>query len=143
MGRVRQFWTPAVLVLFSIVSASSSSAPQYRMTAPIAPGDGGHQYVMHFAKAELPASAVNVSSILPYRDNFYVRNSLSRYGILSTMPLKYNGDGSLDVYLQKDSPGADKESNWLPIPASGSYNLAVRVYQPKQSFIDGTYNCLR
>lgn len=132
MGTVRQLWTPAVLVLFSIVSASSSSAPQCKMTTPIAPGDGGHQYVMHFAKAELPASAVNVSSISPYRDNFYVRNSLSRYGILSTMPLKYNGDGS-------DSPGADKESNWLPIPASGSYNLTVRVYQPKQSFIDGKY----
>jgi hypothetical protein len=101
--------------------------------------DGVHKYVMHFAKEGLPPSKVKVWSISPYRDNFYVRNSLDRYGILSSMPLKYNPDGSLDVYLQKDSPGADKESNWLPIPASGSYNVTVRVYQPEPSFIDGTY----
>ena len=101
--------------------------------------DGSQKYVMHFAKDGLPPSYVNVWSISPYRDNFYVRNVLNRYGILSSMPLKYNPDGSLDVYLQKDSPGADKESNWLPIPASGSYNLTVRVYQPKQSLIDATY----
>lgn len=55
------------------------------------------------------------------------------------MPLKYNADGSLDVYLQANSPGADKESNWLPIPASGSYNLTVRVNQPEQLLLDGTY----
>jgi hypothetical protein len=78
-------------------------------------------------------------SIPPYRGNFYTRNAINRYGILSTMPLKYNPGGSLDVYLQADSPGADKESNWLPIPPSGSYNLTIHVYQPEQSFIDGTY----
>ena len=102
--------------------------------------DGDHKYVMHFPKDRLPPSAVNVWSISPYRDNFYVRNVLNRYGILSSMPLKYNGDGSLDVYLQKDSPGKDKESNWLPVPPSGSYNVTVRVYRPKQSIIDGTYH---
>ena len=101
--------------------------------------DGTCRYVMHFAKDELPPSAAGVWSISPYRDNFYVKNALNRYGILSSMPLKYNPDGSLDVYLQKDSPGVDKESNWLPIPPSGSYNVTVRVYQPKQSLIDGTY----
>jgi hypothetical protein len=102
--------------------------------------DGDHKYVMHFAQDQLPPSAANVWSISPYRDNFYVKNALNRYGILSSMPLKYSPDGSLDVYLQKDSPGEDKESNWLPIPPSGSYNVTVRVYQPKQSFIDGTYH---
>ena len=55
------------------------------------------------------------------------------------MPLKYNADGSLDIYLQRFSPGADKESNWLPIPPSGSFNLTVRSYQPEQSLLDGTY----
>jgi hypothetical protein len=102
--------------------------------------DGSHKYVMHFAKDELPPSAVNVWSISPYRDNFYVRNGLNRYGILSSMPLKFSPDGSLDVYLQSDSPGPDRESNWLPIPPSGSYNVTVRVYQPKESLMDGTYH---
>jgi len=101
--------------------------------------DGSHKYVMHFPKNQLPPSAANVWSISPYRDNFYVRNSLNRYGVLSSMPLESNPDGSIDVYLQKDSPGKEKESNWLPIPASGSYNVTVRVYQPKQSLLDGTY----
>jgi len=100
---------------------------------------GSHKYVMYFDKGQTPPSKVNVWSISPNRDNFYVKNSLDRYGILSSMPLKYNPDGSLDVYLQKDSPGADKESNWLPIPPSGSYNVTVRVYQPEQASIDGTY----
>ena len=101
--------------------------------------DGGHKYAMHFEKDALPPSHANVWSISPYRDNFYIKNVLNRYGLLSSMPLKFNPDGSLDVYLQKDSPGADKESNWLPIPPSGSVNITVRVYQPKQSLIDGTY----
>lgn len=101
--------------------------------------DGGHKYVMHFEKEQTPPSNAGVWSISPYRDNFYVRNSLDRYGILSSMPLKYNPDGSLDVYVQATSPGADKETNWLPCPPSGSFNITVRVYQPKQSLIEGTY----
>ncbi len=101
--------------------------------------DGSHKYVMHFEKGGVPPSKVNVWSISPYRGNFYLKNALNRYGILSSMPLKYNPDGSLDVYLQRDSPGAAKESNWLPIPPSGSYNLTVRVYQPEQALMDGTY----
>ena len=101
--------------------------------------DGSHKYVMHFDKGQLPPSKVGVWSISPYRGNFYIKNAINRYGILSSMPLKYNPDGSLEVYLQRDSPGTDKESNWLPIPPSGMFNLTVRSYQPEQSFLDGTY----
>jgi hypothetical protein len=101
--------------------------------------DGSHNYVIHFNKGELPPSKVSVWSISPYRGNFYVKNQLNRYGILSSMPLKYNPDGSLDVYLQRFSPGPDKEPNWLPIPPSGAFNLTVRSYQPEQSMFDGTY----
>jgi hypothetical protein len=55
------------------------------------------------------------------------------------MPLKFNADGSLDVYIQATSPGPDKESNWLPCPPSGSFNLTVRSYQPMDPLIDGSY----
>jgi len=65
---------------------------------------------------------------------------MNRYGILSSMPLKFNSDGSLDIYLQRNSPGADKESNWLPVPPSGAFNVTVRVYQPKRTILDGTYH---
>lgn len=101
--------------------------------------DGSHKYVMHFEKGGVPPSKVNVWSVSPYRGNFYVRNSIDRYGILSGMPLKYNADGSLDIYMQKDSPGPDKESNWLPIPPSGMFNLTVRSYQPREALLDGSY----
>jgi hypothetical protein len=59
--------------------------------------DGRAEYIMHFDKGELPPSASGVWSVSSYRENFYVRNSINRYGILSGMPLKYNSDGSLDI----------------------------------------------
>jgi hypothetical protein len=101
--------------------------------------DGASKYVMHFEKDGLPPSHSGVWSISPYRENFYVRNSINRYGILSSMPLKYNADGSLDIYIQATSPGPDKEPNWLPCPPSDPFNLTIRVYQPKQAILDGTY----
>jgi len=101
--------------------------------------DGSHKYVMHFDKGQLPPSKMNVWSISQYRGNFYVKNPINRYGILSSMPLKYNPDGSLDIYLQPNSPGADKESNWLPNPPSGMFNLTVRSYQPGEPLLDGSY----
>ena len=48
-------------------------------------------------------------------------------------------DGSLDMYIQAASPGADKEANWLPAPASGPFNLTVRIYWPTPGVLDGTY----
>lgn len=101
--------------------------------------DGAGKYVMHFEKDGLPPSHSGVWSISSYRENFYVRNSIERYGIFSSMPLKYNANGSLDVYIQAKSPGADKEANWLPCPPSEPFNLTIRVYQPKQAMLDGTY----
>ncbi len=55
-----------------------------------------------------------------------------------TPGLKYNEDGSLDVYIQKDSPGADKESNWLPAP-EGDFRPVLRMYQPRSEALDGTF----
>ena len=77
--------------------------------------------------------------VSPCRENFYVPNALNRYGILSNMPLKYNADGSLDIYIQAGSPGADKEANWLPCPPSDPFNLTIRVYQPETALLDGSY----
>ena len=62
--------------------------------------------------------------------SFMVENPINRYDIASWMPLKYNKDGSLDVYVQKDSPGKDKETNWLPA-AAGEFSITMRVYRPK------------
>lgn len=101
--------------------------------------DGGSKYVMHFEKGGLPPSQSGVWSISQYRENFYVHNPIERYAISGQMPLNYNADGSLDVYIQGHTPGPVKEANWLPSPASLPFNLTVRVYQPKQEMLDGTY----
>jgi hypothetical protein len=69
-----------------------------------------------------------------------VANPIDRYLINSPMlpDLKKNADGSLTLYVQHDSPGADKESNWLPAPAGPIY-VVMRLYWPKQEALDGTW----
>ena len=53
--------------------------------------------------------------------------------------MKKNSDGSLTLYIQKDSPGKDKESNWLPAP-KGTFNLCMRLYGPKFEPLTGKWN---
>ncbi len=100
--------------------------------------DGAHKYVVHFDKAFLSLPANGVWSISVYRENFYVHNNLERYGLPPGNP-KYNPDGSLDIYLQADSPGPDKEANWLPTPKSDMFNASLRIYNPKPEALDPTY----
>jgi hypothetical protein len=105
------------------------------------PYDGSRPYVMHFAKGQLPP-AEGFWSLTMYDDKyFFVDNALNRYNVSSRSKLKANKDGSIDVYVQKDSPGKDKESNWLPAPA-GRFILMLRLYWPREqppSLLDGTW----
>ena len=55
------------------------------------------------------------------------------------MPLHFNPDGSLDLYFQNESPGADKEGNWLPAP-KGPFNLTMRLYAPRIEALTGRWN---
>jgi hypothetical protein len=55
------------------------------------------------------------------------------------MPFQHNPDGSLDLYFQNESPGADKEANWLPAP-KGPFNLSMRLYAPKSEALTGKWN---
>ena len=92
-----------------------------------------HTYQMTFAAGELPP--VNAFwSITMYdgRTQLLIDNPINRYLINSPMlpGLKKNADGSLTVYIQAESPGKDKESNWLPAPA-GPMFIAMRLYWPK------------
>ena len=102
---------------------------------------GSNKYVMRFAKGQTPP-AEGFWSLTMYDENyFFVANPLNRYSISARQNLKANADGSIDLYIQKDSPGADKESNWLPAPA-GKFILMLRMYWPEEtppSIIDGTW----
>lgn len=73
-------------------------------------------------------------------DFYLVENPIDRYSIGSSTPgLQYGQDGSLTIYLQKDSPGTEKESNWLPTPQQGPFRPIMRLYQPQQPILDGSY----
>ena len=103
--------------------------------------DGSNKYHMHFSKGQLPPVEGFWSITMYDSEYFFVANPLNRYSISPRQNLKANPDGSLDLYFQKESPGADKESNWLPAPA-GKFILMLRMYWPNESdpsIIDGTW----
>jgi hypothetical protein len=96
-------------------------------------------YTLHFAKDELPPAAAFWSVTLYDNDGFQVANPLNRFALSSWMPFATNADGSLDLYFQNASPGADKEANWLPAP-KGPFNLTMRIYAPKREVLTGEWN---
>ncbi len=71
-------------------------------------------------------------------DGYFTPNPLHRYAIGDRDALKFNADGSLDIYLQHNSPGAAKESNWLPVPAD-LFNVSLRMYWPGDAVLDGKW----
>jgi hypothetical protein len=86
-----------------------------------------------------PADAFWSVTMYNMPDFYLVANTINRYSIGDRTPgLKYNPDGSLDIYMQHDSPGPDKESNWLPAP-EGDFRPILRMYQPRPEALDGTY----
>lgn len=103
------------------------------------PLDSANRYVLHFDKGQTPPTNATWSISMYDPQGFYVPNAISRFNLAAWMPLKYNADGSLDIYIQTNSPGADKEANWLPAPPHGPFNLTVRDYWPKEAMLGGTY----
>jgi hypothetical protein len=103
------------------------------------PMDGGNKYVLHFEQAELPPVNAFWSVTMYDAEGFQVANTLERFAIGDRDTLKYNADGSLDIYIQHESPGEDKESNWLPSPAQGVLGLTMRLYAPKAQALDGRW----
>ena len=103
------------------------------------PLDSANRYVLHFEKGQTPPTNATWSVSMYDPQGYYVPNAINRYNLAMWMPLQYNADGSLDLYIQVTSPGADKEANWLPSPASGPFNLTVRGYWPTEAVLDGTY----
>jgi hypothetical protein len=104
--------------------------------------EGKNKYVMRFAKGQLPPVKGFWSLTMYDADFFFVANPLNRYSISARQKLKENADGSTDLYIQNESPGADRESNWLPAP-KGKFQLMLRLYWPTEtppSIIDGTWS---
>jgi hypothetical protein len=103
------------------------------------PLDGANKYTLHFEKGATPPVDAFWSVTLYDTGGFQVANALNRFAVSSWMPFKYNVDGSLDLYFQNESPGSDKEANWLPAP-KGPFNLTMRLYAPRSEALTGKWN---
>ena len=66
-------------------------------------------------------------------------NPIDRFAIGDRDKLTFNPDGSLDLYIQADSPGKDKESNWFPAPKAAPFAPSMRIYAPRPEGMDGTW----
>jgi len=103
------------------------------------PLDGANRYVLHFESSAIPPANAFWSVTLYDGEGYQVPNSLNRFAVSSWMPFKFNPDGSLNLYFQNESPGADKDANWLPAP-KGPFNLTMRLYAPKSDALTGKWN---
>jgi len=103
------------------------------------PLDGANKYRLHFERGATPPVGAFWSITLYDHDGFQVPNALNRFAVSSWMNFTQNADGSLDLYFQSESPGEDKQANWLPAP-KGGFNLAMRLYGPKSEALVGTWN---
>jgi hypothetical protein len=115
--------------------------PMSEATADGQPYDGANKYVMHFDKGQIPP-VKGLWSLTMYDDKYFlVPNPIERHALGTRDKLATNSDGSVDLYLQKDSPGAGKESNWLPAPP-GQFVLMLRLYWPNDTpptILDGSW----
>lgn len=100
--------------------------------------DGRHRYVIHFGKGALPPVDEFWSVTLYDLQGYPVPNPTDVYTLGDRSNLKPNLDGSLDLYLQSESPGSDKAANWLPTPDQ-PFSLHARLYSPRKAAIDGTW----
>ncbi|WP_250473151.1 DUF1214 domain-containing protein [Caballeronia sp. GAFFF1] len=101
---------------------------------------GANRYTVTFPKGQTPPVNGFWSLTMYDSAHFFVPNTLKRYSLgTKNRNLKFDADGSLTLYVQADSPGADKESNWLPAPAGAPFSLYMRAYWPKGPVIDGSW----
>ncbi len=103
------------------------------------PYDSGQRYMLHFDKDQLPPARAFWSLTMYDERQLFTENPIDRYAIGDRDALKYNSDGSLDLYIQRESPSAEKESNWRPAPKSGSFTMNLRLYWPKPEVLDGSW----
>ncbi len=115
--------------------------PTYYVDATKQKLDGGNRYTLRFAPGQLPP--VNAFwSLTMYEEpqSLLVANPINRYLINSPMlpQLKKDADGGLTLIVQNQSPGKDKEANWLPAP-KGPFSLIMRLYWPKAEALEGKW----
>jgi hypothetical protein len=99
-----------------------------------------NRYLLHFDKDQLPPVRAFWSLTMYNEKRIFAANPIDRYAIGDRDKLAFNPDGSLDLYIQREPPGRDKEPNWLPAPAKGPFTMNLRLYWPKPEVLDGSWS---
>ena len=142
MGVYGNYYLKRAIVALAGLGANQPNDAIYPLN--ISDGDGKplrgeNSYVIHFDKEKLPPVEAFWSITMYDADGFQVANPINRFAIGDRDALKFNSDGSLDIYIQNENPGAEKEANWLPAPASGALGITMRLYAPKAAAIYGRW----
>jgi hypothetical protein len=132
--------TAAVLGIYGN-SKQEAMYPMYSVDADGQKLDGANRYTLRFAPGQLPpVNAFWSLTMYELPASLLVANPLNRYLLNSPMlpQFKRDADGGLTLYIQNESPGADKEPNWLPAP-KGPFIMFMRLYWPKAEAMNGTW----
>jgi hypothetical protein len=143
MGVYGNYYLKRAIVALAGLGANQVEDAIYPLNVADADGKpvmAENKYVLHFGKDELPPAGAFWSLTMYDAEGFQVANSLNRFAIGDRDALKYNADGSLDLYIQSESPDPGNEANWLPGPKSGQLGLTMRLYAPKPEALDGRWS---
>jgi hypothetical protein len=135
------FITLAIQCLGGIISNDPSEAIYFNTHADAGGStlNGANKYTLHFGPNQLPDVKYFWSLTMYDLTNNLVPNPIDRWAIGSLAGgYQKAADGSLTLYVQKDSPGKDKEANWLPAPA-GDFWVVFRTYGPGPKIVDQTW----
>ncbi len=100
--------------------------------------NGSNTYRIHFAKGDMPPARYFWSLTVYNIQTWLIANPYGKYSVGSNKGIKYNKDGSLDVYVQP-TPPAGHQSNWLPSPPNTPFILILRMYGPRSNVVAGAY----
>jgi hypothetical protein len=141
MGVYGNFYLKRAIVAMVGLGANAPEDAVYPVLMADADGmpvTGDQDYLLHFGPDELPPVHAFWSLTMYDAQGFQAANPLSRFAIGDRDALRFNPDGSLDLYLQHGSPGPEREANWLPAP-KGPLGITMRLYSPQASALDGTW----
>jgi len=122
-------------------SAEEAIYPGYYVDSDNEPLHGANKYTLHFEPGQLPpVNAFWSLTMYELPASLLVENPINRYLLNSTMIDNYvfDQDGGLTLYFQNESPGKEKESNWLPAP-KGPFSVVMRLYLPKPEILSGKW----
>ena len=117
--------------------------PNTRVDHQGQPLNGKHRYRLHFEASQLPPVKAFWSITAYGADDFFIDNPLHRFALGDRDPLLFNPDGSLDLWIQAQSPEPAKQSNWLPVQEGAAFLLNARLYWPKPQALDGRWQMPR